>query len=240
MASGSTMADGTYLAQAARDIAVAVGRFTVVSTTTRAPNPVVVTVAVHDHVDDADRYLGQIVADMADLSARFGPYPWPSYTVSITPDLSGGIEFPMHVLQGPGTNDRTTPHELAHMWFYGLVGNNQAAHPYLDEGLATYAEGRTLGTLGSMASKSIPSDGRGHAGEPMTYWEHRSKSYYRSVYVQTAVALARLGDLDRVDCALARYVDENAYRLATPDDLARALDEVFTDWRPTLAAAGLP
>ncbi len=239
-ATGSIAADGTYVAQAVRDIAVAVGRFTVISVTTHAPNPVLVTVAVHDQVDEASRYLDQIVRDLADLSARFGPYPWPAYTVSITPDLSGGIEFPMHVLQGPGTDDRTTPHELAHMWFYGLVGNNQAEHPYLDEGLATYAEGRVLGTLDSMQSRTIPVDGRGRAGEPMTYWEHRASSYYRSVYVQTAAALARLGDLDRVDCALARYVDENAYTIAEPDDLARALDEVFTDWGPTLAAAGLP
>ncbi len=240
VASGLALTDGTYVAQAVRDIAVSVGRFTVISATTNAPNPVVVTVAVHDHVDEANRYLGQVVGHLKDLAARFGPYPWPAYSVSITPDLRGGIEFPMHVLQGPGTNDRTTPHEVAHMWFYGLVGNNQALHPYLDEGLATYAEGRVLGTLDSMLTRSIPVDGRGHAGEPMTYWEHRAPAYYRSVYVQTAAALARLGDLDRVDCALARYVDENAYRIAAPDDLARALDEVFTDWRPTLAEAGLP
>lgn len=90
-----------------------------------------------------------------------------------------------------------------------------------------------------MASRAIPADGRGRVGEPMTYWETRSSSYYRSVYVQTAAALSGLDD-DLVDCALARYVAQNAHTIAEPDDLARAFDEVFREWRPALAPAGLP
>jgi aminopeptidase N len=30
-------------------------------------------------------------------------------------------------------------HEVAHQWWYGLVGNNQYQHAFLDEGLAEYA-----------------------------------------------------------------------------------------------------
>lgn len=239
VASGLREPDGTHRAEAVRDIAVAVGRFTIVEATAMAPDPVQVTVAVHDGVDDPARYLGQIVGQLEEIARLYGPYPWPAYALSVTPELSGGIEFPMHVLQGPDTADRTTPHEVAHMWFYGLVGNNQALHPYLDEGLATYVEGRLLGTLDSMAGRSIPADGRGRAGEPMTYWESRSSSYYRSVYVQPAAALSGL-DPDLVDCALGRYVAQNAYSIAVPDDLARAFDEVFREWRPALAGAGLP
>ena len=239
VASGGPAPDGTWVADAVRDIAVAVGRFTTVSATAMAPNPVAVTVSVHDGIDDPARYLGQVVGHLESLAARFGPYPWPSYALSITPSLSGGIEFPMHVMQGPGTDDRTTPHEVAHMWFYGLVGNNQALHPWLDEGLSTYAEGRLQGTLGGMAQRAIPGDGAGRAGAPMSYWEDRPDSYYRSVYVQTAVALSRL-PTDLVDCALARFVATNAHTIATPADLAEALDAVFRDWRPALAPAGLP
>jgi hypothetical protein len=32
------------------------------------------------------------------------------------------------------------PHEIAHQWFFGLVGNNQAMKPWLDEAFATYSE----------------------------------------------------------------------------------------------------
>ena len=31
-------------------------------------------------------------------------------------------------------------HETAHQWFYAMVGDSQARHPWLDEAFATYAE----------------------------------------------------------------------------------------------------
>ena len=239
VASGEQSGAGVHVAEAARDIAVAVGRFSGASAVAQAPGPVTVTVSVHDGADDPGRYLDQIVDQLETLARTYGPYPWRTYDLSITPGLSGGIEFPMHVMQGPGTSDRTTPHEVAHMWFYGLVGNNQALHPWLDEGLATYAEGRLLGTLGSMAGRDIPAAGEGRADAPMTYWEGRSSAYYRSVYVQPAAVLSRL-PADLVDCALARYVAANAHTIATPADFEAAFDAVFRDWRPALAPAGLP
>lgn len=240
VASGVETEPGRWRVEAARDVAVSIGRFTVERATARAPHPVEVVVAAHDGVDRPADYLGQVVDQLETFADRYGPYPWPTYQLSLTPALSGGIEFPMHVLQGPGTDDRTTPHEVAHMWFYGLVGNNQGLHPWLDEGLATYVEARHLGTLDDLRAAVVPADGRGRAGAPMTYWEDRSRSYYRSVYVQTAAELSRLGDPEQVDCALARYAAENAHTIAGPDDLARALDATFDSWRPTLAGAGLP
>ena len=33
-----------------------------------------------------------------------------------------------------------TAHEIAHQWFFSLVGNNQALEPWLDEAFATYSE----------------------------------------------------------------------------------------------------
>lgn len=36
--------------------------------------------------------------------------------------------------------DMVIAHELAHQWFYHLLGNNQGMEPFLDEGFATWAE----------------------------------------------------------------------------------------------------
>ena len=36
--------------------------------------------------------------------------------------------------------EAVTIHELGHQWFYGLVATNEHAHPFLDEGLNSYAE----------------------------------------------------------------------------------------------------
>ncbi len=240
LATGVETAPGRWEATAVRDFALTAGRFRRAAVTLNLPDPVVVTVAVHDTVgESADAYLSRIADDLRLAAATYGPYPWPAFSMAVTPDLRGGIEFPSHVMQGPGSSGRTTPHEVAHQWFYGLVGNHQGRDPWMDEGLATYVEGRLEGTLGTMEAKAIPESGRGRAGEPMTYWEGNQDAYYRSVYVQTAAALAALGPDEQVDCALAHYVARNAHRIATPRDLRDSLAPFFPDVEAQLAPYGI-
>ena len=239
LATGTDEGNGRWAATAVTDFAMSVGDFTLASGTANAPDPVKVTVGVQAGIAEApSAYVARIVRSLEDFSRRFGPYPYPTYTMAVTPVLSGGIEYPMHVLQGPGTIGRTTSHEVAHMWFYGLVVNNQGRDPWMDEGLATYAEGRFEGTLASMQATSIPSAGKGRMGEPMSFWESRQSVYYRSVYVQGAQALAALGDADLVDCALRLYVARNAYRVARPLHLVDAAGALFPDAAGTLARYG--
>jgi hypothetical protein len=240
LATGVNDGTGRWTATAVNDFAMSVGRFTTASATANAPGPVQVTVGVQEGIGESPgAYASRIVRALEDFGRRFGPYPWPTYTVAVTPHLSGGIEYPMHVLQGPGTIGRTTSHEVAHMWFYGLVANNQGRDPWMDEGLATYAEGRFEGTLASMRATSIPAAGRGRLGEAMTFWESRRSAYYRSVYVQGAQALAALGDAELVDCALRLYVARQAYRVARPGDLVDAARAVFPDAAEILARYGV-
>jgi len=240
LATGTDLGGGRWTATGVPDFALSVGRFTSATAVANAPQPVRVTVGVHAGIAEAPAaYLGQVVRALEDFGRRFGPYPWPTYTVAVTPSLNGGIEYPMHVLQGPGTLGRTTSHEVAHMWFYGLVANNQGRDPWLDEGLATWAETRVENRLAALRTTTIPAPGRGRVGEPMTYWESRQDVYYRSVYIQGAQALAALGDADLVDCALRLYVAANAYRVARPVDLVAAVSAVFPDAAATLARFGV-
>lgn len=227
---------GTYL----RDWAMSVGRFALAGTTVAAPHPVQVTVGVHSGIAESPvRYAERAAAAIADMARRFGGFPDTEYDLAITPGLSGGIEYPGLVMQGPGTSGRTTPHEVAHMFFYSLAGNDQGRDPWLDEGLATYAEARMEGTIGEMRSRSIPADARGRLGEPMTYWESRQASYYRGVYVQGAQALAALGPLDQVDCALRHYVTRNAHRIPTNTSALDAFSAVFPNAREVFGRYGV-
>lgn len=240
LATGTSSGGGRWTASAVPDFAVSVGHFATATATVNVPHAVQVTVGVHSGIAESpDAYLSRVTRSLEDLSRRYGPYPWPSYSLAITPVLGGGIEYPMHVFQGPGTISRTTPHEVAHMWFYGLVGSNQGRDPWLDEGLASFAEARFENTLASFRARSIPAAGRGRLGEPMTFWESRQAAYYRSVYVQGAQALAALGDADLVDCALRLYVARNAYRVARPADLVAAAGAVFPGAAETLAGYGV-
>jgi hypothetical protein len=240
LASGVEVGPGHWSAVAMRDFALSVGRFTLASGTAMAPDPVHVTVGVEQGINEApDRYLAKVVDVLADFGRRFGPYPWPAFTLAITPDVGGGIEYPGHVMESPGTLNVITPHEVGHQWFYALVGNDQGRDPWLDEGLASWAEARYDNSLDEYVSTPMPPGAAGHLGEPMTYWSRQPSIYDDGVYTQGVQALAALGPPDLVDCALRTYVAVFAYRIARPADLASALSATFPNARAVLARYGV-
>lgn len=239
LASGVVDGTGRWTSSAVPDVALSIGRFRLATGTARTPEPVAVTVGVAEGIDESPQaYLNKVISSIQQFSQRFGAYPWPSYSLTITPTLRGGIEYPMHVLQGPGTIGRTTSHEVGHMWFYGLVHSHQGRDPWLDEGLASYAEATFEGTLGDFRARTIPADGRGRMGEPMTYWDNHPDSYYRSVYVQGTQAIAAMGATTSIDCALRLYVARNSFRVAQTASLLDSFDDVFPNARDTLRRFG--
>jgi aminopeptidase N len=87
------------------------------------------------------------------------------------PDLGrSGIEYPNLIFQGPVSLERPTTHEVAHQWFYSLVGNDQARDPWLDEGLANWAA-MSIDHFESILSLPIPAAAQGRLGAPVSYWE---------------------------------------------------------------------
>jgi hypothetical protein len=212
-------------AASVRDVLVAVGPFRVAHA--RA-GPVPVTVGVAPGLpDDPARIAALHVPAIAAHAARYGPFPYASLDVAVVPTVDGGIEFPAGIILGTRQDrDATLVHEVAHEWFYGLVGDDQARDPWLDEAFATYAEALVRGTGGRYLGTPVPASGRDRVGAPMTYWEPRTRDYYRSVYVQGAAALLRARAAVGAaawDRALRCYVATVAHRIATPADLRAAL-----------------
>jgi hypothetical protein len=79
------------------------------------------------------------------FSETFGAYPYTEMDLVQTRlgDQAAGVEFPGLMYIGtfhydPGSDYLrfTTVHEVAHQWWYGLVGNNQYLHAFIDEGMA--------------------------------------------------------------------------------------------------------
>ena len=83
-------------------------------------------------------------------SQRLGAYPYRTLTVAEAelPPAFGGLEYPGYIQLTPGlalperfegsSADFLIGHEVAHQWFYSLVGNDQVADPWLDEAFAQY------------------------------------------------------------------------------------------------------
>jgi hypothetical protein len=232
---------GRFTATAMRDVAMSIGRFETLTAVANAPQAVQVTVGMQRGLVDNDgvkAYLDRVVAALEDFGTRFGPYPWPTFTFAVTPQLGGGIEYPGHVMQGQNTLG-VTSHEVGHQWFYGLVGNNQGRDPWLDEGLASWAEARVENRLNQFKARIIPPVAKNMVGEPMTFWADKAQVYSAGVYVQGAQALAALGDPALVDCALRVFVAQSAHRIARQPDLVKAAATVFPDAAATLAAYGV-
>jgi hypothetical protein len=82
-------------------------------------------------------------------TSRYGPYPYPQFTVADAGLTAGsGMEYPnLVVIAAPSIPfsralEEVVAHETGHQWFYGMLGSNELAEPWLDEGITTFAEMR--------------------------------------------------------------------------------------------------
>ncbi|MCW2677436.1 MAG: hypothetical protein JWR70_2476 [Modestobacter sp.] len=226
-----------FTASAVRDVTVTVGQLDVVDRTIDG---------VHVHVaaaqgtgTDLGAWTTEVGVSQKALVRLLGPFPYRDLWVTVVPSQSSGIEFPGAVQFGAVDPDARRPlvaHELAHMWFYGLVGNDQGRDPWLDESFATYAQLVTAGG-DTPAYADIPAEERRDVGKPMTYWtqfRRPSTTYYDTVYNVGAAALIQArkrAGADAFDAALREYLRRNAYSVATP----QAVTAAFADLPAALA-----
>ncbi len=113
------------------------------------------TIPIRSYFLAADQAAGehitlQAVRFLTLYTERIAPYPYPSLSI-VESELPDGAEFDGLVFlaqrfyrefDGGTRNNLTTigVHEIAHQWWFGLVGNDQALEPWLDEALALYSE----------------------------------------------------------------------------------------------------
>jgi len=124
-----------------RDFAFALGPFV---TETRSVEDVAIKAWVlPQHAGELSRVLDLASDQLRVMTEDVGPYPYTELDLVDAPGAFGGIEYPGLVFIGTiGTPRIVSPivHEVAHQWFYGLIGNDQLNEPWLDEAAATYAE----------------------------------------------------------------------------------------------------
>ncbi len=148
-----------------------------------------------EHAHLADRYLEATKTTLRAYGRGSAPYPYAQVTV-IDPawnSSSGGMEYP--TLFTAGTNlwappelrepESLTIHEGGHQFWYGLVANNEFEEAWLDEGLNSYFEDKTvfeaLGPTGFARRYFGPDGGRGaKSGWPLVaprVWIGRGKEH---------------------------------------------------------------
>ncbi len=98
----------------------------------------------------AEGILNAALAEIGLFNAKFAPFPYGSLAIVQT-DINDGQEYDGLVFiasdfygqyGGSAKSNLITigVHEIAHQWWFGLVGNDQALEPWLDEALSVYSE----------------------------------------------------------------------------------------------------
>jgi len=173
----------------------------------------------------------------------FGPYPYNGLTM-IQADFDHGMEYSgLYFLSRAfyNTYDGTpstylvtiAAHETAHQWWYGLVGNDPALEPWLDEALCTFSELLYYEHL-------FP--------QSLDWWEYSRVNYYNptgwvdstlyntpgyrpyrdAVYLNGALFIRELRDRVGDEAFLEflkDYAAHNSYQLATAVDFFGILEQ---------------
>ncbi len=94
--------------------------------------------------ENAQSHLKTSVDALNTFNDVFGKYPYSVLNVVKTGFLQGGMEYPNLVyisdqVKNESEYNNVIIHEIAHQWWYGVVGDNQLAYAWIDEGLAEYS-----------------------------------------------------------------------------------------------------
>lgn len=94
--------------------------------------------------ENISKYLEVSLKAVTLFNKLFGDYPYETLDVAFTPFLHGGMEYPNLVYIANDITDFNTivkviVHEIAHQWWYGVVGNNEITDAWFDESLAEYS-----------------------------------------------------------------------------------------------------
>lgn len=228
-----------FRARQVRDFAMAISpRYRLLSQETRG---VTITVAyLPNHAAGAARALEIAGASLSWYNARVGPYPYRTLSIAETvaqkqhhtaQEHAALIFLRSDVLESGGLYlDILTAHEVAHQWFFGVVGNDQIRHPWLDEALVTALSLDFFRWRDPDAYQSLWGAWGNYTGTiPLNrsiYDFQGGTAYFDAVYRRGATFLNQLQELMGQDAywqALKTYYATHRFGIARPQDLLLAM-----------------
>lgn len=184
------------------------------------------------------------------FSDYFGDYAYDSLALASVPFVAGGMEYgALCVISDELSNtdiESVTAHEIAHQWWYSAVGSNNLTDAWQDEGLAEYSTYLYFGgtdrkeyaaallnnayvqysnfvELGQKVGEPVKGMLAGELDSFASNYNYTNLTYNKAFimwdYVNMTMSAQTLKD------ALAYYYRQNAFSVASPDDLYLALDK---------------
>lgn len=194
------------------------------------------------------------------FSETFGDYPYPVLTLVQAPVGAGGMEYGALAAVDTSVTDEeefrlTLVHEIAHQWWFGVVGSDQLNSPWLDEGLTEFSaayfflcRGEKDVYLSSVRSassyyarySSLPADVGfdGRMDRPLSSYltngEYVAVTYCKGLLLFDA--LLSLSGRERMNAALQDYFSSNAFGIADAEALASSFARAGMEVLPVIEA----
>lgn len=176
---------------------------------------------------------------------KFGPYPWPTYTIAQGGD--GGMEYGTFTLVTGGRNIKSLVsvifHEAAHSWYQHLFGINETVDEWFDEGFTSYVQDLGLQHIflkkGAHPSNPMIDAYRAYyklalsgKEEPMSLladYYNTNYGYSNQAYNKGAVLAEQLGYIigkDNLAETFLKFYDIWKFKHPTPNDFKRVAEDV--------------
>ena len=179
-----------------------------------------------------------------EYSERWFPYPWPH--ISAIEGPISGMEYPMMAMEDKSANKQdlynVVTHEIGHMWFPMIVGSNERAFMWQDEGfntfINTFSEARRYPEVGDQMARALGErseiEGVMKAGmdKPILVGPDRIDPRLLGIaaYVKPSVGLqllrAEILGPEAFDDAFRTYIQRWAFKHPTPADFFRTMEDV--------------
>ncbi|MBQ4557811.1 MAG: M1 family metallopeptidase [Clostridia bacterium] len=239
-----------YAAKAVRDFAFVLSeKFEVVSANIEGVD------VKYYYYDDPnfESNLQTSIDSLVTFNELFGEYPYSTLSVVKANFVHGGMEYPNLVYISDEVNNledyaNVIIHEIAHQWWYGLVGNNEYQNSWLDEGLAEFSTvlfyeknpsyNIDTGEIIKNITKSYTTFVDLYSsvlGEVDTSMNRKLNEYNTEpeyVYITYVKGNLLFNTLrttigqDKLIKALKLYFRDNMFKIATPEDLIFAVEKV--------------
>lgn len=215
--------------------------------------------------ENAEESLKAGVDSIKTFSNLFGKYPYKTMSVVKSNFIHGGMEYPNLVYISDSVEDykdykNVIIHEVAHQWWYNLVGSDACEFAWLDEGLTEYStlmfykenpnynvdvrESLNSSLSSYLLYSEISTAVYGEFDSKMTRNVNSFRGdldYVYVTYVKGVLFFDNLNELvgnKNFVKALKNYFNENCYKNARPENLIssfektskRSLESFFDAW----------
>lgn len=195
--------------------------------------------------EDIMKYHKSAEESLHYFNKHYGKYPYNELDIVETGGYFGGMEYPglVYVTEYNFSNEigiQTVVHEIAHQWWYNIVGSNPVKHAWMDESLTSYVESQFMRKFYPdlyKESNQKEKDAVQKMNELHKADQHISSSlsqftkpenYFTLIYgigPQMFEHLEHEVGMEKMNQALAAYYEENKYSIASPEDLLSAFEK---------------